>query len=126
MFYTGILYCHHDNVSLGLEIKTRQNQYTTFCIFTLFCGLQEGLGVRVTVPNTYVPMMQIYLDPSKDLTFDYRLSRASINALFALLRREKNHGQAQNMEVLLFCLLVGTWTVLQCCLLGLCAKVNRI
>lgn len=35
------------------------------------------------------------------MAFDYRLSRASIDALMALLRREKSHGWGQDLEVLL-------------------------
>ncbi|KAF3849419.1 hypothetical protein F7725_015916 [Dissostichus mawsoni] len=41
------------------------------------------------------------MDQSKDLRFDYRLSRESIEALMTLLRREKTHGWVQHVEVLL-------------------------
>uniref|UniRef100_UPI003AAF3DC8 uncharacterized protein n=1 Tax=Centroberyx gerrardi TaxID=166262 RepID=UPI003AAF3DC8 len=64
------------------------------------CSQMERSKIYAT-PNTHVPVVQIYLDLSKDMRFDYRLSRPSIEALMALLRREKTHGWEKYMEVLL-------------------------
>ncbi|KAF3841452.1 hypothetical protein F7725_007314, partial [Dissostichus mawsoni] len=64
------------------------------------CSQMERINIYAN-PNDNVPVVQIYMDKSKDLKFDYRLSRESIEALMTLLRREKTHGWVQHMEVLL-------------------------
>lgn len=53
-----------------------------------------------TTPNTHVPMIHLYLDVSKDLRFDYHLSRTSIESLMSLLWREKTYGSWHYLDVL--------------------------
>ncbi|KAI4809582.1 hypothetical protein KUCAC02_018456 [Chaenocephalus aceratus] len=64
----------------------------------LAVGLQgERINTYANL-NHHVPVVQIYMDQSKDLRFDYRLSRESIEALMTLLRREKTHGWVLHVE----------------------------
>ncbi|XP_061115505.1 INO80 complex subunit C isoform X2 [Conger conger] len=52
--------------------------------------------------NRSVPVLQVYFDEEKDLKEDYLLTRQSMNALIQLIHREKDHGWAVQLEILIF------------------------
>ncbi|KAL3060951.1 hypothetical protein OYC64_009209 [Pagothenia borchgrevinki] len=80
----------------GANIQRRRARLQRLAV----CLQGERINIYANL-NHHVPVIQIYMDQSIDLTFDYRLSRESIEALMTLLRREKNHGWVQHVEVLL-------------------------
>lgn len=49
-----------------------------------------------------MPVLQVYFDEEKDLKEDYLLTRQSMNALIQLIHREKDHGWAVQLEILIF------------------------
>ncbi|KAI1894139.1 hypothetical protein AGOR_G00112740 [Albula goreensis] len=52
--------------------------------------------------NRNVPVLQVYFDEEQDLKKDYLLSRQSMKALLQLIHREKDHGWAIHLEILIF------------------------
>ncbi|KAI9517694.1 hypothetical protein NQZ68_000861 [Dissostichus eleginoides] len=76
------------------------------------CLQTERINIYAS-PNHHVPVVQIYMDQSKDLRFDYRLSRESIEALMTLLRREKTHGWVQHCSTTSASLLETSWSQLR-------------